>query len=287
MEKMFGIISRAMVKLGYDPEEHGSVDDVLRRVLSSEDPTHSLRASKNKPLGSLGHGEFLKKAGEIPEILSLFGLFPYIEHLIENSLAKFEVKQFFSTKVLLAAQGSSSSSDDGLLSDGRSISCWVEIQSKKSPAVWKKKFLVVQYGFVAYYDGQNYSCEQPTRVQLLQNAKITIKHITLHVKTEQYSCTMKLESDHLCHELKDVLLMNSYGVVQGVVAQPSGSRFNPHFRFGAFAPVRENIAAAWYSDGKSYFRDLATCIENAKSEIFIADWMLSPVIFLRVSRLLK
>ncbi|XP_053473533.1 phospholipase D1-like [Ictalurus furcatus] len=36
-----------------------------------------------------------------------------------------------------------------------------------------------------------------------------------------------------------------------------------------------------YVNGSGYFADLADALENAKEEIFITDWWLSPEIFLK------
>ncbi|KAI8332154.1 hypothetical protein EDC96DRAFT_579571 [Choanephora cucurbitarum] len=52
-------------------------------------------------------------------------------------------------------------------------------------------------------------------------------------------------------------------------------------RFKSFAPVRENVPATWYVDGRDYFWDLSVALENATECIYIHDWWLSPELFLR------
>uniref|UniRef100_A0A8C8JGC2 Phospholipase n=1 Tax=Oncorhynchus tshawytscha TaxID=74940 RepID=A0A8C8JGC2_ONCTS len=52
-------------------------------------------------------------------------------------------------------------------------------------------------------------------------------------------------------------------------------------RFGGFAPPRENTLTKWYVNGSGYFADLADALEQAKEEIFITDWWLSPEVFLK------
>ncbi|XP_060912484.1 phospholipase D1 [Labrus mixtus] len=52
-------------------------------------------------------------------------------------------------------------------------------------------------------------------------------------------------------------------------------------RFGCFAPPRENMLTKWYVNGSGYFEDLADALEQAKEEIFITDWWLSPEVFLK------
>ncbi|XP_050299678.1 phospholipase D2 [Anthonomus grandis grandis] len=53
---------------------------------------------------------------------------------------------------------------------------------------------------------------------------------------------------------------------------------NPHH---SFAPVRNNVTASWFVDGSSYMSSVADALENAKEEIFITDWWLSPQIYLK------
>ncbi|KAF2895274.1 hypothetical protein ILUMI_10900 [Ignelater luminosus] len=56
------------------------------------------------------------------------------------------------------------------------------------------------------------------------------------------------------------------------------TRPNPR---NSFAPVRNNIAASWFVDGAEYMAAVADSIEAAKEEVFIADWWLSPEIYLK------
>uniref|UniRef100_A0A672JQ14 Phospholipase n=1 Tax=Salarias fasciatus TaxID=181472 RepID=A0A672JQ14_SALFA len=52
-------------------------------------------------------------------------------------------------------------------------------------------------------------------------------------------------------------------------------------RFNGFAPPRENTLTKWYVNGRGYFADLADALEQAKEEIFITDWWLSPEVHLK------
>ncbi|KAM3601908.1 uncharacterized protein V6R79_021040 [Siganus canaliculatus] len=52
-------------------------------------------------------------------------------------------------------------------------------------------------------------------------------------------------------------------------------------RFEGFAPPRENMFTKWYVNGRGYFEDLADALEQAREEIFITDWWLSPEVFLK------
>nr|XP_046268840.1 phospholipase D1a [Scatophagus argus]XP_046268841.1 phospholipase D1a [Scatophagus argus] len=60
-----------------------------------------------------------------------------------------------------------------------------------------------------------------------------------------------------------------------------GKAFLRDHRFGSFAQEQEDIPAKWYVNGKTYMEDVANALEEAKEEIFITDWWLSPEIFLK------
>ncbi|CAB0042425.1 unnamed protein product [Trichogramma brassicae] len=65
------------------------------------------------------------------------------------------------------------------------------------------------------------------------------------------------------------------------ICQNEGRAFiqaNPH---KSFVPYRCPITASWFIDGSDYMSAIADAMENATEEIFIADWWLSPEIYLK------
>uniref|UniRef100_A0AAY4EYD5 Phospholipase n=1 Tax=Denticeps clupeoides TaxID=299321 RepID=A0AAY4EYD5_9TELE len=60
-----------------------------------------------------------------------------------------------------------------------------------------------------------------------------------------------------------------------------GSAFIKDHRFGSFAEVQDHTHAKCYVNGKNYMEDVANALQEAKEEIFITDWWLSPEIFLK------
>ncbi|KAI9672565.1 MAG: hypothetical protein M1817_003331 [Caeruleum heppii] len=52
-------------------------------------------------------------------------------------------------------------------------------------------------------------------------------------------------------------------------------------RFHSFAPEREGNDVKWYVDGRDYFWAVSVALERAQETIYIADWWLSPELFLR------
>uniref|UniRef100_A0A8H7NDI9 Uncharacterized protein n=1 Tax=Bionectria ochroleuca TaxID=29856 RepID=A0A8H7NDI9_BIOOC len=52
-------------------------------------------------------------------------------------------------------------------------------------------------------------------------------------------------------------------------------------RFKSFFPERDGNLIKWYVDGRDYFWAVSVALEQAKESIYIADWWLSPELFLR------
>ncbi|KAI9819330.1 MAG: hypothetical protein M1832_004035 [Thelocarpon impressellum] len=59
------------------------------------------------------------------------------------------------------------------------------------------------------------------------------------------------------------------------------TRIAESHRFDSFAPERDGNDIKWYVDGRDYFWAVSTALERAKESIYIADWWLSPELFLR------
>ncbi|KAI9167214.1 Phospholipase D1 [Paramyrothecium foliicola] len=52
-------------------------------------------------------------------------------------------------------------------------------------------------------------------------------------------------------------------------------------RFESYFPEREGNLIKWYVDGRDYFWAVSVALEQAQESIYIADWWLSPELFLR------
>uniref|UniRef100_A0A146LLZ0 Phospholipase n=2 Tax=Lygus hesperus TaxID=30085 RepID=A0A146LLZ0_LYGHE len=65
------------------------------------------------------------------------------------------------------------------------------------------------------------------------------------------------------------------------MVRKEGGDFTQRNRYFSFCPVRSSIKAAWFVDGRSYMSAVATALEQATQEIFIADWWLSPEIYMK------
>ena len=50
----------------------------------------------------------------------------------------------------------------------------------------------------------------------------------------------------------------------------------------AFAPERiKSNFCSWYSTAANYFEDVLEALSNAKTEVYIIDWFLSPELYLK------
>uniref|UniRef100_A0AAX7TRA6 Phospholipase n=1 Tax=Astatotilapia calliptera TaxID=8154 RepID=A0AAX7TRA6_ASTCA len=139
---------------------------------------------------------------------------------------------------------------------------------------WSKRWLVVKDSFLLYMKMDSGAIS----FVMLFDKEFGIKMDSKDTDTKHgVRC--------LCRSL--VLKCNSYRharwwgqSIEGFV-QKNGSAFLKDHRFGSFARVEVNIPAKWYVNGKTYMEDVANALEEAKEEIFITDWWLSPEIFLK------
>ncbi|KAK0620447.1 hypothetical protein B0T14DRAFT_567190 [Immersiella caudata] len=59
------------------------------------------------------------------------------------------------------------------------------------------------------------------------------------------------------------------------------SKIAESHRFESYFPEREGNMVKWYVDGRDYFWAVSVALEQAQETIYIADWWLSPELFLR------
>ncbi|KAI0022487.1 phospholipase D/nuclease [Xylariomycetidae sp. FL0641] len=58
-------------------------------------------------------------------------------------------------------------------------------------------------------------------------------------------------------------------------------KISEQHRFQSYFPERDGNMIKWYVDGRDYFWAVSIALEKAKESIYIADWWLSPELFLR------
>ncbi|XP_051556150.1 phospholipase D1-like [Myxocyprinus asiaticus] len=141
---------------------------------------------------------------------------------------------------------------------------------------WSKRWLVVKDSFLLYMKPDTGAIS----FVLLVDNEFSIKMDSKHTETKH-----GVGIENLSRKL--VLKFTSYrharwwGQAIESFVRKHGKAFLRTHRFGSFAREEENIPSKWYVNGKTYMEDVANALEEAKEEIFITDWWLSPEIFLK------
>uniref|UniRef100_A0A671T2U7 Phospholipase n=1 Tax=Sinocyclocheilus anshuiensis TaxID=1608454 RepID=A0A671T2U7_9TELE len=141
---------------------------------------------------------------------------------------------------------------------------------------WSKRWLVVKDSFLLYMKPDTGAIS----FVLLVDNEFSIKMDSKYTETKH-----GVSIENLSRKL--VLKFTSYrharwwGQAIESFVRKHGKAFLRTHRFGSFAREEENIPSKWYVNGKTYMEDVANALEEAKEEIFITDWWLSPEIFLK------
>ncbi|XP_054436526.1 phospholipase D1 isoform X2 [Pteronotus mesoamericanus] len=141
---------------------------------------------------------------------------------------------------------------------------------------WSRRWLVVKDSFLLYMKPDSGA---------IAFVLLVDKEFRIKVGKKETETKYGLRIDNLSRTL--ILKCNSYrharwwaGAIEEFI-QKHGTNFLKDHRFGSYAAVQENTLAKWYVNAKGYFEDIANAMEEAKEEIFITDWWLSPEIFLK------
>uniref|UniRef100_A0A667ZD40 Phospholipase n=1 Tax=Myripristis murdjan TaxID=586833 RepID=A0A667ZD40_9TELE len=141
---------------------------------------------------------------------------------------------------------------------------------------WSKRWLVVKDSFLLYMKPDSGAISFVLLVDKEFSIKMDSKDTeTKHgVRIDSLSRTLVLKCSSYRHA-------RWWGQSIESFVRSYGKAFLRDHRFGSFAREEENIPAKWYVNGKTYMEDVADALEEAKEEIFITDWWLSPEIFLK------
>lgn len=141
---------------------------------------------------------------------------------------------------------------------------------------WSKRWLIVKDSFLLYMKPDSGA---------IAFVLLVDKEFSIKVGKKETETKYGLRIDNLSRTL--ILKCNSYrharwwgGAIEEFI-QKHGTNFLKEHRFGSYAALQENTLAKWYVNAKGYFEDVANAMEEAKEEIFITDWWLSPEIFLK------
>ncbi|XP_054983550.1 phospholipase D1 isoform X1 [Sorex araneus] len=141
---------------------------------------------------------------------------------------------------------------------------------------WSKRWLIVKDSFLLYMNPDSGA---------IAFVLLVDKEFRIKVGKKETETKYGLRIDNLSRTL--ILKCNSYrharlwgGAIEEFI-QKHGTNFLKDHRFGSYAAIQENTLVKWYVNAKGYFEDIANAMEEAREEIFITDWWLSPEIFLK------
>uniref|UniRef100_A0A8C2B0X1 Phospholipase n=1 Tax=Cyprinus carpio TaxID=7962 RepID=A0A8C2B0X1_CYPCA len=138
---------------------------------------------------------------------------------------------------------------------------------------WSRRWLVVKDSFLLYMS------RDPGVVSfvLLFDPELKVLVGRVHTDTKHAGICV------FCRKL--VIKCNSYRQAlwwsHEIRSLSERCDFHQTNRCEGFAPPRPDTLTKWYVNGNGYFSDLADALEQAKEEIFITDWWLSPEVFLK------
>ncbi|KAM9332850.1 phospholipase D2 [Pholidichthys leucotaenia] len=139
---------------------------------------------------------------------------------------------------------------------------------------WSRRWLVVKDSFLLYMDRDNGNINFVLLFDPEFNVKVGRAHTGTHygVRIENFTRSLIIK----CNSYRQ-----THWWTHEINRFAQSCDFLKLHRFEGFAPPREDTLTKWYVNGCDYFKDLADALEQAKEEIFITDWWLSPEVFLK------
>ncbi|XP_061752334.1 phospholipase D1a isoform X2 [Nerophis ophidion] len=141
---------------------------------------------------------------------------------------------------------------------------------------WSKRWLVVKDSFLLYMKPDSGAIS----FVLLLDKEFSIRMDSKDTETK-HGVRIDSLSRTLVFKCSSYRHARWWGQSIESLVRNYGKAFLQDHRFGSFAQEQENILAKWYVNGKTYMEDVANALEEAREEIFITDWWLSPEIFLK------
>ncbi|KAI9244178.1 hypothetical protein BDA99DRAFT_529337 [Phascolomyces articulosus] len=139
---------------------------------------------------------------------------------------------------------------------------------------WTKEWILLRDSYIAFCD--DIAAPGPSDVLLLDNT------FQVHVTEPNYIGSYHMTLSTLYREVE---IKGSRREVdewmESIERVKRDSPWVKNHRFSSFAPVRKNGKVKWFVDGENHMNAVAEAILSAKSEIYIADWWLTPELYLR------
>ncbi|XP_074839079.1 phospholipase D2 isoform X2 [Carettochelys insculpta] len=141
---------------------------------------------------------------------------------------------------------------------------------------WSKRWLVVKDSFLLYLKPESgvisFVLLFDPGFSVLVGKKSTDSKYGVRVENSTRTLVLKCSSYRQARW---------WGQEISELAQEKGSDFLQLHRHQSFAPLRKDTPARWFVNGAGYFAAVADALMQAKEEIYITDWWLSPEIHLK------
>ena len=144
--------------------------------------------------------------------------------------------------------------------------------------VWSKRWLVIRQDGVLYTLGPSVD-KSYIREILFFDSSFQI------IYGKKYTNSAKgiiLTASSRKLHLEALNFLQFYDIINSLKEACSACPYTQINRFLSFSPARIcQTYCKWYIDAEDYYNDIYEVIKRAKEEIFIADWWLSPELFLK------
>ena len=160
----------------------------------------------------------------------------------------------------------------GYINDAKSVSRMLDFTNGPLAKLFGRKLthknIVVLESCVCYLDKKTHELRGVLNFDTKFIAELG--KYSRHVIISNEYRTLKVVTENQDTALK---LLNS---INSVIDEDHGKELVKRHPGKSFAPVRENTPARWFICGKTYFYYLFYVLQQARSEIFITDWMFTP-----------
>ncbi|XP_054268857.1 phospholipase D1-like [Macrosteles quadrilineatus] len=160
----------------------------------------------------------------------------------------------------------------GLLNNGCCVRC--NYLCSDVCGSWRRRWLVVKDSFIAYIRPRDGSVKcvilYDTNFEVSSGIFSTGLRRGLHIINLSRHIVIKCPTRRTTQEWMAYIRENAHN-----------SDFIRSNRYHSYAPYRIETMASWFVDGCDYMSAVADAMERAREEIFIADWWLSPEIYMK------
>ena len=156
---------------------------------------------------------------------------------------------------------------------GRKSNNWISHKCKSIFNRKAKKWLCIGYNNIWYYDNPE---SQPNEMRdcLMIDTSTKLKADLRSIIHGRLKLQFIMSRRTLTLSIND--LSTALVTMKAVVKAFTRSHYSSLHRFGSFAPPRTHSDFDLYVDGEDYFKEVRERILNAKYEIMICGWFISP-----------